>query len=113
MFLQDRGFTLRLRGLPTNFWNMGLVEDDFTLNLFRLVSGLKLPLAYSLGVHESMLEDVKPGLMLGRVSPVKPSLVSNALWDAVVERKGYLNENAAFLSVLEWLESTEIYEMSW
>lgn len=60
---------------------------------------------YSTETHESVTEEVKNALLQGKVVAAKPSTVTNALWKAVLEKKGYLNENAAFLSILEWTES--------
>lgn len=113
MFLEDRGFQLSLHSPPAtggHAHKTSVAKDGFVLALLRLVSDLELPYEYSSDIQESALEEARTALMLGNVSPLKPSLVSNALWRAVVEKKGYLNENAAFLSVLEWSESTEIYE---
>ena len=90
----------------------GEPADDWVLaGVFKHVSQLDLPTTYSARTHESVLLQVKSALMEGEISPIRPCFVANALWDAVLSGRDYLNENASFLSVLKWLESNEIYDI--
>jgi hypothetical protein len=98
-FLRTKGFRLRLDVLPARDQEF---SDVFPYEIFDLISNVQPQSVYSRSMHESMLTNVKPTLIEGEVRPVRPSLVTNALWDAVLNGDDYLNENAAFLSVLRW-----------
>lgn len=74
--------------------------------LAEAVGEINMMSNYSVETHKSTTEGVKRELMKGRILAAEPSIVVNALWTAVLERKGYLNEQAAFLSILEWAECT-------
>lgn len=107
-FLCKRGFRLRLDALPMK--DKEILNTSFdSFNVSELVPDLQPRLVYSKNIHESMLANVKPALFEGEVCPFRPSLTANALWDAVLNGKEYLNENAAFLSVLKWIRQRETY----
>jgi hypothetical protein len=55
---------------------------------------------YSLRDHARAVDDVQKALQAHRIIEAEPRLVLNALWDAVVRRKGYVNELATFLSLV-------------
>lgn len=107
-FLCSKGFNVESDVLPVGHLDM---PDHLSPSISELISELTLSSHYSPATHESILRSVKPALVLGDVIPTKPSFVTNALWDAVLNRSDYLNENAAFLSILKWLRQTEIYEL--
>jgi hypothetical protein len=111
IFLQERG--IKLRFTPKESRRNELVRDPFLQKLVRLIADLNLPSEYSRNTHESDMPNVKSDLTMGEVRPIEPSMVANALWDTVFDKEGYLNENAAFLSVLEWTKSTEIFRKTW
>jgi len=111
IFLQERDIELRF--MPEERLRSELVRDPFVQKLVRLIKDLDLPSEYSRKTHESDMPEVKLELMVGEVRPIEPSIVANALWDTVFDKEGYLNENAAFLSVLEWTKSSEIFRKTW
>jgi len=111
MFLQERGIKLRLQLKEPR--RSELATDPFLHRLIGLITDLNLPSEYSRNTHESEMPDVKSDLMMGEVRPIEPSIVANALWDTVFDKEGYLNENAAFLSVLEWTRWAEIHRKTW
>lgn len=111
IFLQERG--IRLRFTPKEPRRSELARDPFLHRLIKLIIDLDLPSEYSRKTHESDMLNVKSDLMMGEVRPIEPSIVANALWDTVFDKEGYLNENAAFLSVLEWTKASEIYRKTW
>jgi hypothetical protein len=108
-YLCKKGFSLSLDALPMDLEEHATPVPE---NISELISTVRLSSNYSQEMHKSMLARVKPALIAGEVTPIKPSLVANALWDAVLDGKNYLNENAAFLSVLKWLKQKEAYVLS-
>jgi hypothetical protein len=110
-FFKDRDIVLRFA--PKKRKKIELTRDPSLKRLVGLVEDLDLASEYSRETHESDMPDAKLGLIMGEVRPIEPSIVANALWDTVFDTKKYLNENAAFLSVLEWTKSTETYRKTW
>ncbi len=80
-------------------WMIDKLESESESMLFELATkGVRR--IYDSRDHHKRMPEVQAALMSGKILENTESiLVLNALWDAVIGRKGYLNEISALLSV--------------
>jgi hypothetical protein len=89
------------RGIPATLrsryfeWSAALLDDEL-----RVVLDGVVPRPYDREDHDHALSVVQPALLRGEPVEATPSQVLNAMWDAVIQGRGYANEIAAAWSLL-------------
>lgn len=71
-----------------------MMHNDLVEMIFSLVSK-----PYTLDQH-SGISTIQQSLIQGNIIHNDPILILNALWDSVIDKKGYINEIAALLSLI-------------
>jgi hypothetical protein len=62
---------------------------------------------YDSGEHELAIGKVKNSLKKGQVTPYRPRIILNALWDSVFDEQDYANEIAVIFSILNWEDTNK------